>query len=78
MLLSEMASFESDFYFENLATIRRNKQYRLCVNTFMYLRVGLAWHDVGTIFKRQDLNPRPFDCEPSSLTTTPCSHSKTQ
>ena len=29
-----------------------------------------------SIWKRRDLNPRPFGCEPSLLTTTPSSHSK--
>ena len=28
-----------------------------------------------SIWKRQDSNPQPFDCETSSLTTTPSSHS---
>ena len=28
-----------------------------------------------SIWKRQDSNPRPFDREPSSLITTPSSHS---
>ena len=28
-----------------------------------------------SIWKRLDSNPQPFDCEPSSLTTTPSSHS---
>ena len=28
-----------------------------------------------SIWKRRDSNPRPFTCEPCSLTTTPSSHS---